>query len=288
MAEADSNGTPVIDSDSDADTGFDFAADLAADARTESSTTDSTPSRDAGTPDFDPSAVDIGTAAPESLPEPYRKAQEWAKNRERELQGVMTRSTQETADLRRQMANLQTSVNAQQQAAVPAQDPLADLRQRLGEDAGAVDVVSDIVKAVSSDTSQAQQSQAQQLQMLQQAVAAMAQSMVSEQSTGLNQQVVEARAVYGGELDGYADQIKALISVRNPATQAGYTVKEAYELVSGKAAAKSQELSQTERQVRSDASHQTALSGAVGAANSGDGELSPTQLQAGLRKLGFE
>lgn len=48
MAEADSNGTTVIDSD--ADTGFDFAADLATDAHAESSTADSTPSRDAGTP----------------------------------------------------------------------------------------------------------------------------------------------------------------------------------------------------------------------------------------------
>lgn len=48
----------------------------------------------------------------------------------------MTRSTQETADLRRQMSELQSSVSAQQQAAVPAQDPLADLRQRLGKTQG--------------------------------------------------------------------------------------------------------------------------------------------------------
>ncbi len=287
MAEADSTGTTVVDS---IEEGLDLGADLDSSMTAESPTADSTTAQDAGTPDFDPSSVDIGKADPESLPEPYRKAQEWAKNRERELQGVMTRSTQETADLRRQLDHLQATVNTQAAppAAAPAADPLEALRARLGEDAPAVDVVSDIIKAVTGDQAAASQSQAQELATLKEAVTALAQSMVSTQTAGMSQQVAEARAAYGETLDQYGPQIAALIKVENPATRQAYTVMEAADLVSGKAMAKSQELQHVERQVRSDASNATALPGAVGAANSDNGELTPSQLTAGLQKLGFE
>lgn len=290
MAEADSTGTPVADS---ADEGIDFGADLASDLEAEPPAADSTTAHSAGTPGFDPSNVDIGKADPESLPEPYRKAQEWAKQRERELQGVMTRSTQETADLRRQLGQLQETLNTQQIAAAVANapaaaDPLEALRARLGPDAAAVDVVQDIIKAVTGDTQAQAQMHGEELATLKNAVTTLAQSMVSSQSAGLSQQVTDAREAYGNQLDQYAPQIKALIQVENPATNQAYTVLEAANLVSGKAIEKSQELQTVERQVRSDASNQTALRGAVGAANSDNGELSPSQLTAGLKSLGFE
>ena len=290
MAEADSNVTTVIDSD--ADPGFDFAADLAVDARTESSTTDSTPSRDAGTPDFDPNTVDIGRADPESLPAPYRKAQEWAKKRERELQGDYTRKTTEVADERRQVAEMQQNLmhaqNAQQTASAPPPDPLAELKYRMGEDAPAIDVVRDIVQAVNADATAQQESHQTKIDQLTEVVTRLAQSVVASQESGVSQQVNEAREAYGDAIDPYAHQIKALVQVPNPATQQQYTVKEAFELVSGKAAVKSQELQTAETRVRSDASRRTASNGAVGAADTDSGELSPSQLQAGLRQLGFE
>jgi chromosome segregation ATPase len=285
MAEADSTGTTVTDSDD----GFDLAADLEIDAREESSVADSTTVvRNAGTPDFDPNTVDIGRADPESLPAPYRKAQEWAKRRERELQGDYTRKTTEVADQRREVADLQKSLLAAQPAQQPASDPLAELKYRMGEDAPAIDVVRDIVQAVNADATAQQESHQTKIDQLTDVVTRLAQSVVANQTSGVNQQVHEAREVYGDALEQYADQIKALIHVPNPATQQQYTVKEAFELVSGKAAVKSQELQTTEERVRSDASRRTALNGAVGAADTDSGELSPSQLQAGLRQLGFE
>lgn len=284
--EADSAGTSAAASDE----GFDLGADLEESATipaTESSASDSY----TGTTDFDPSKVDFGTADPESLPVPYRDAQAWAKTRERELQGDYTRKTQELADYRRQVE--QAALSMQQTAATaapqsPAADPLAELRRRLGDDASAVDVVQDIVTAVNADSTAQQQTHQQQLGQLQTAVQALTHVMVNNQSSGMNQQVAEAREAYGDKLDTYADHIKALVQVQNHATRQPFTVKEAFELASGLAQAKSQELQATERQVRSDASHRTALNGAVGAANTDDGDLSPEQLRAGLQRLGFE
>ena len=285
--EADSAGTSAAASDE----GFDLGADLEESATipaTESSASDS----HTGTTDFDPNKVDFGTADPESLPVPYRDAQAWAKARERELQGDYTRKTQELADYRRQVE--QASLSVQQSAAAaaapqsPAADPLAELRRRLGDDASAVDVVQDIVTAVNADSTAQQQTHQEQLGQLQTAVQALTHAMVNNQSSGMNQQVTEAREAYGDKLDAYADHIKALVQVQNHATRQPFTVKEAFELASGLAQAKSQELQDTERQVRSDASHRTALNGAVGAANSDTGDLSPEQLQAGLKRLGFE
>lgn len=287
--EADSAGTTTDASEND----FDLGSDLSTDITSEPTTVDSTSSPDAGTTGFDPNAVDFGTADPETLPPPYREAQTWAKNREKELQGDYTRKTQELADYRRQVEGLQASLAQNQQIAAnaaaatapPAPDPLQDLRMRLGEDSGAVDIVSDIVKA---NIGNAVESNASKLSQLEQAVTTMAQHMVGNSTAGINQQVAEAREAYGADLDNYAGQIKALISVPNPATNEAYTVKEAFELVSGKAAVKSQELAAGERQVRSDASQRTALPGVVGAANADDGELTPSQLTAGLKQLGFE
>ncbi len=192
--------------------------------------------------------------------------------------------------MRRRLESLMAKANQQPQTtpqtpAQPEADPLADLRRRLGEDAGAVDVVQDIIKAVQGGH---QEATATELQQLKEAVAVLAQNTVATQSQGLNQQVAEAREAYGSELEAYAPQIKALIGVQNQATHRPYTVKEAFELVSGKAAAKSQELAATERQVRSDASTRTALNGVVGADITDDGELSPGQLADGLKRLGFE
>jgi hypothetical protein len=287
MAEVEADSTGTVDTDSDA--GFDLGADLDVPANGQEAPETTSTSSDEGTTDFNPSTVDFGTADPESLPPEYQKAQEWAKGRERDLQGDYTRKTQELAEMRRNLEHLQGQAAQQQNTqATPAQqaaDPLEDLRRRLGEDAGAVDVVSDIIKAVSGSQHEATKSE---LQQLREAVSVMAQSHVQSQSQGLNTQVVEAREAYGTELDSYAPQIKALISVENPATRSAYTVKEAFELASGKAAAKSQELAATERQVRSDASSRTALQGVVGADNADDGELTPAQLAAGLQKLGFE
>lgn len=289
--EADSTGTTEAVSDE----GFDLGADLEESATatsTESPATDST-SADAGTPDFDPNTVDIGTADPESLPASYRDAQSWAQKRERELQADYTRKTQAAADYRRQLETLQTQLATQQaqQSAngQPAKaDPLADLRQRLGEDGAAVDTVSEIVKAVNADASAQQATHQQQLANLQTHVQALTQVMSANQTSGLNQQVVEAREAYGNQLDAYADQIKALLPVSNPVTKQAYTVKEAFEVLAGKAQEKSQELAATDRQIRSDASNRTAINGAVGAANTDGGDLSAAQLQAGLKALGFE
>lgn len=291
--EADSTGTTEVASDD----GFDLGADLetiASTPSTEPTATDSTsPAPDAGTSDFDPNKVDFGTADPETLPAHYREAQEWAQKRERELQGDYTRKSQENAEYRRQLDSLQATI-AQQQAAAntagrpAATDPLAELRRRLGDDAPAIEVVQDIVKAVNVGAEAQQQAQSKQLTDLQTTVQALTQVMSATQNDGLNQQVLEAREAYGGQLEGYASQIKALINVPNPVTRKAYTVKEAFELVSGKAMTKSQELAATDRQIRSDASNRTALQGAVGAANTDGGDLSAAQLTAGLKQLGFE
>ena len=281
--EADSTGTTEAASDE----GFDLAADLEAPAAS-NPTESSAAASGAGTTDFDPNTVDFGKADPESLPAPYREAQTWAKNRERELQGDYTRKSQENADYRRQLEQVQVQLAAQQQNATSptaTADPLEGLRRRLGEDAGAVDVVQDIVKAINGNKQEATSAEVAQLKS---AMATMAQHFVSNQSAGLNQQVVEAREAYGASLDSYAHQIKALINVPNPVTNQAYTVTEAYELLSGKAASKSQELQKTDRQFRSDASQRTALAGAVGAANTDGGDLSAAQLTAGLKQLGFE
>jgi hypothetical protein len=283
MAEADSNGTPAHVSDED----FDLGADLAVDIQSEPTNADS-PSDSAGTPDFNPDAVDRNGANSESISDANQKGPDWLKEREKELQAVMTRRTQEAAsekqryeDLREQLLHSQATNQTAQAAPV---DPLQDLRQRLGEDASAVDVVQDIVKAVTGNSAE---TQAAELSQLKSAVTTLAQLMAQNQTAGVSKQVAEARAAYP-DLDAYADQIKALVPVTNPATQQPYTVTEAYELVTGLSATKSQNLQNAERQVRSDASRQTALKGAVGAANSEDGELSSAQLHAGLRQLGFE
>ena len=166
---------------------------------------------------------------------------------------------------------------APQQPALESQMDAMTPEQREG-----VNVVNEIVQSQVGDLPQT-------VAQLQELVQQMYQTQNTSTQQAMVQQVAEARSAHGNDIDNWADQIGALVGQQNPLTGSTYTVKESYELLSGKAAQDAESARQTDRNVRS--SHQAAATSPTGTpvvSHEGLTDMSLAEGRAGLEALGFE
>ena len=262
---------------------------LASDLFTPDAPSDSPSTDDPGSPApqaFDPSTVDIRRTKIEDIPESHRQYYEPAykafselrageTKRDQDLQEQLQRSQQAEKEWRDRIESL--AAPDPQQTALEAQMDAMTPEQREG-----VNVVNEIVQSQVGDLPQT-------VAQLQELVQQMYQTQNTSTQQAMVQQVAEARSAHGNDIDNWADQIGALVGQQNPLTGSTYTVKESYELLSGKAAKDAESARQTDRNVRS--SHQAAATSPTGTpvvSHEGLTDMSLAEGRAGLEALGFE
>ena len=226
------------------------------------------------TAEFDPDAFDWLRGDLANVPQEHR----WRANFARTLRGESTRATQALREQEKQYKDLVTQMTDRLGAPQDAsqQDPYADLRGQLGpEQAQALEVVREVIKREVGARLDALDEKSTTYE---QALQMFSAQTSRQQVEAISQQVMEARQAYGADLDSYADQITALVKVANPATQRPYTVKQAYELVSGKAAQIAAEMDGQETEVRQKAARATRRAPVADAASDDGGEITDEEL----------
>lgn len=245
----------------------------------------STGHSDSETSDFDPERHDWLRGDVGAVPDQYKGLVPLAKN----LQAQFTRTQQDLAEQRRELQAQQNEwANRLQQMAVPQQpviDPVQQMRQNLSEeDARGIDAVEQIIQHRVGERMQTLQSQVEQLQ---QQLSHANQYVQNQQTAYIGQQVQEARAQYGSDLDRYTDQIVATTRINNPNTGQPYTVREAYELHAGITAQRAAQLRENDTQARRTSKRAVRSTPEVDASESG-GPMSDNEVLSGLANLGFE
>jgi hypothetical protein len=297
---AEDSGLAVSDEIPDSDLADDdFAADLVGDFAGDTRDTASAsggqhPRTEAknSSQDFDPSSVDLLRANINDIPEAHRPFVEKYQKMAKDLRANTQRKE---ADLQAQLQKLQE----QQQSAFKPEVLTNAVRDGMRanqpdefdnlspEQQAAVEVVNKLInKNVSPLTEKLTQFE-QLVPVIQQFI----QERQTQQQSTLQQQITEAREAYQDDVDNYAPQIKALISVVNPRTGQNFTVKEAYESVSGVRNQQSEALKQQEQQVISSAKRQVASppNGGVSPRNgNANVQMTDEDLVAELQKLGFQ
>ena len=262
---------------------------LASDLFTPDAPSDSPSASDPGSPTpggFDPSSVDIRRTKIEDIPESHRQYYEPAfkavaelrageTKRDQDLQEQLQRSQQAETEWRDRIETLA--------APAPEQTPLeSQMEMMTAEQREGVNVVNDIVQSRVGDLPET-------VAQLKELVTQMYQTQNSSTQQAMVQQVADARSAHGNDIDNWADQIGALVGQTNPLTGSSYTVRESYELLSGKAAQDAESARQTDRNVRS--SHQAAATSPTGTpvvSHEGLADLSRAEGRAELEALGFE
>jgi FtsZ-binding cell division protein ZapB len=235
--------------------------------------------------DFNPSAVDLLRVNVEEVPENYRSLAQNAQNALRQMQSGFTQSQQEMSERVRQL----------EQGNGSAQETVAETIKQLSQPDEFAHLTPeqqqaiDTVKSIIGTETQELRDQIQSMSGIQATVQQLYEAQESQRKNALQQEVNEARALYGNDLDGYGTQIKALMGTANPRTGYRYTVRDAYELLSGKTQAQSQSMQQAQNQVYNGAKNSINTASATSnGMPQGSGDLSQADALAGLKGLGFE
>ena len=268
------------------ETAFDLGGDLDEDLSSPERPALAAPETASRTTEPEPHApLDLNTTEIEKLP---AELQQMA----RELKGDHTRKTQAVAELVRQSQARDQSVTTREQALLDRlqsgdkseDDPFAALRSSLTEEeARGLDIVDQVVAAKHGKIVEEMGERLNQQQGLLQKLAL---AVIQQASTGANAAAATARQQYP-DIDQYKDQVNALTAVRNPATGQAYTPVQAYELVTGRAQARSVDLATSDLDTRLSSARATTAT-STAAADSGTGELNSNELSQGLKSLGFE
>ncbi len=269
---------------------FDFMADADSDP-SDAATAPDAPDGPSSTPESStepadtPDRFDLLRTRAEELPEHLRPMAQQAQEQQRSLQRQFTTVSEQLAQLQRQQADeRQQYLSAIQQLQAPAaagDDPFAGLRAQLGDDAGSIDVVRQIVGLET-------QAYANQLQQLQQSLDALTHNQSSlqqyfdqQQQTRQSEEVEAAKSKYpDADFSPHAEGIIALRRTVNPTTGQPYTVTEAYERLSGAAADQRAQLQQQQQQTRTQARRRVQSNGVTGTLAGGTGELSRAEALA--------
>jgi len=269
------------------DSGFDLGLDLDEDLSPPERSAPAAPSPSPRTPEPEAPAqsLDLDTVEVDKLPPELQKMA-------RELKGDYTRKRQGDAEQARQVQALKEQLETRERVHADSlvagkqgeDDPFAALRSTLTEDeARGLDIVDQIVAAKHGKTVEDLGSRLDQQQTL---IQKLALAVVQQAAGSANSAAAAARQQYP-DIDQYKDQVNALVAVPNPATGQNYTVTEAYELITGKAQARSNDLAAADLNTRT-ASARATTATSTAAADPGLGELNPTQLTQGLKDLGFD
>lgn len=242
-------------------------------------------------PAFDPKTADWYRTKESDVPDDWKPYQRQLKSQLAE----QTRANQEASELRKEIAALRQQVSTRDDSQLataieklaPAQDPYADLKQRLDpEEQGAIDVVREILKREMAGQVPDLNPVQQEVQQLKAALIQMAHYMQSQQQSG---QVDELRAAYekhGESLQDVAPNIRALIQTPKPGTNRNWTVLEAADLLLGAAATSVEDARQVDKAERNRAKREAAGSSGI-SAGKGNGPLTDADLKAQLAELGF-
>ena len=280
------DATPSSDTSAD-QTGI--ASDLFGDDAPQS---EPTSSQNGTSATFDPNAVDIRRTKLEEIPDQHRPYFEPAYKALKDLEAGATKRDQDLADAqqRASAAEQEWRDRIQQIAAPPPPTHAEQLESTLANDLTdeqrqGVDMVRQIIAAETQPLIQS----LQQMQGIVPTVQQWQQQQEQDSQNKLSEEIVDARSEYGDDVENYASQIAALINTSNPQSDAPYTVREAYELVTGKAQAAANNARKTDAEVRAATKSQiTSPSGTPIVTHEGDGDLSIAQTRAELEALGFE
>jgi len=211
----------------------------------------------------------------------------------KDLQAGFTKRDQDLADAqqRASVAEQEWRDRIQQIAAPPPPTQAEQLETTLADDnltneqRHGVEVVKQLIAA---ETQPLMQSLAQ-MQGIVPTVQHWQQQQEQASQEKLASEISDARGEYGDDVENYAPQIAALINTSNPQSSSPYTVREAYELVTGKAQSVANEARKTDANVRAVTKSQiTTPSGTPIVTHESQGESSTAYARSELEALGFE
>jgi len=217
---------------------------------------------------FDPAEVDFRRTRLEDIPESHRRyyepgfkafadMQAGITKQSNDLSGQQAQTKQAEEEWRNRIQEL--SIGQQQQQVDPLNDQYSAMTP---EQRDGVDVVKQLIQTEIQPFNQLTTT----VQQLAETVSSLHQQSQTSQQNQVQAEVAEARTEYGNDIDQYGAQIGALKQTSNPLTGQPYSVKEAYELVSGRA--------------------QTVNNAAV--SDLSQPGISLSEARGGLEELGFE
>ena len=242
---------------------------------------------------FDPQSVDIRRTKLDDIPESHRAYFEPAYKALKNLESGYTKRDQDLAEAQRRANDAEQEWrNRIQQIAAPPQPTQAEqLAEQLSspnmsdEQRQGVEVVKQLIAAETQPMIAA----LQDMQGIVPTVQQWQQQQQTESHDKLASEIDDARNTHGDDIENYSQQIAALINTVNPQTNEAYTVRESYELVTGKAQAVANAARQTDADIRQATKNQiTSPSSTPVVSQSGQGDLSVAQARAELEALGFE
>jgi len=299
MADTDSavvDETPAEDSPIGSQMGDGLFEDVGQPAVSDSSdTSQDAPSGDAGHSEeaqdnpnnnFDPSKVDFSRVNIDDVPENYRGLVASAQSAIRNAQSGFTQKQQELQNELKQMREQMNSNSVSETVANTIRDmnKQDDFAYLTPEQKQAIDTVKEIVGSEIKDLRDLPNTITEMRQTLQ----ALQQHQQQAQQSALQSEVNEARSLYGNDIDNYGQQIYALMQTANPKTGSRYSVKDAYELVSGASMRKAQEQRNANGAVRTTAKQTAGTPSANATLPGGNSALSDEDVVAQLKNLGFE
>lgn len=242
-----------------------------------------------GTPqEFDPSRLDIRRGTIDDVPEELRSTYEPIFRLAGELEAGVTKRDQDLQEqLRKSTEAEQEWRNRIQELATGTPGGEARVEDTLGEMTPQRKEGIEIVNKLIGQSLGPVQEKLAKIDEIANAVQSMQQQSQSTETNRISGEVTDARAKYGADVDNYGSQISALVNVTNPVTGQPYTVSQAYETVSGKAAQTSQQMHAQDQAAR-DASKQRVGTPPGSPPVSVVNPLTNTELRNGMTELGFE
>jgi len=295
-------------SSGEADGGFDLGADLIDSDESSNDSAGGFQSEATGNGSADLSQVspqDLLQRDANSLPEEWKSAQSWMRNRQ-------SASDRQVSELQNQLRTLQATAQQQNSSQAAQQvgnavkeaihgpasdDPYHDLKQNIRSaegytpgDEASIDVMDSIIQRKYGEQMETLQNfQRNSSQVMQQLY-----TMLAQQSAGtLDTEVQDLRQQHGSEfVDQFyganKDAIHSLMKQRNPSTEKAFSVTEAFGMLSGRQTQQQNAAQARDRNARNDAKRTIAGAGVV-TDNSNGAPLSESDLMAQVEALpGFK
>lgn len=289
MDAVEADVTPSADTSADQSSGSEIASDLFDD---DAPQREPTPAANGTSAPFDPSSVDIRRTKLDEIPENHRAYFEPAYKALKNLESGYTKRDQDLAEAQRRAETVEQEWRDRiQQIAAPPQPTQAEqLNEQLSgshlneEQRQGVEVVRQLIAAETQPLLAALDEMKTVVPTVQQ----WQQQQEVQSQEKLASEIADAKGAHGEDVENYGEQIAALINTVNPLTKAPYTVRESYELVTGKAQQAANVARQTDADIRQATKSQITTPATTAVSHDGGGDLSIAQARAELEALGFE
>lgn len=234
---------------------------------------------------------DLGTLSVDRLPKELQPFGQHILNLHRAKVSQLTERTRELEGQTQEQRLQALEAQGQQQQQTGTQeeaDPLAELRATLPPaEQQALDTIGLVATKVADAKYGGQLTEmSTQVQQLTDVVQKLGMHIVQSAAAQAQQSVAEVRQQFP-DIDQYQSQINALQTVQNPATGQNYTMAEAYQTITGKAAQISQQLTAEDAAVRRAPTTLTPTPAATVDADTDEGALTEAQLAAKIKAIGL-